>query len=138
MYLGATLFFKGLIQKSAMVPTSQILLASKIVYLLYRSVHSPRLEKIRKVRKIGKKSVNFGFFGCAAWQPSYNAAKVCFLCVECAEENFGISFVKIGCVCGKLQGKRSSDRNRSLWFLVPFLFQFASFGLKLGQHVLSG
>ena len=96
------------------------------------------LNRPWKGQKIGKKSANFGFFGYIAWRPSQNVAIVCFLHAKCAGENFGILFVKIGWVCGQLWGKRPSDRNRSLWFFVSFLFCFDSFRLKLSQYVLTG
>ena len=63
---------------------------------------------------------------------------VCFLNAKCAGEKFGISFMRIRCVCGELWWKRSSDRNRSLCFFLTVFFSFASVGLKLGQHVLAG
>ena len=60
-----------------------------------------------------------------------------FLDAKCPGENFGISFVNIGCVIGELQGKRPSDRNRSLCFFLAFLFCFYLFGLKLGEILFS-
>ena len=83
------------------------------------------LKLITEGREIGTFFVKNRFFRSAAWLPLCNWWQMCFLDVKCAGENFGISFMKIGCVCGKLQGKRSSDRNRSPWFFADFLFLFA-------------
>ena len=59
-----------------------------------------------------------------------------FLDVICAWENFGMSFVWIGCVCGQLWGVGQSGAYAPLGFWCSIIFRNDLFGMKLGGFVL--